>query len=106
MDPATIINIGVIVVPILIAVTGYIFNALNNRISANKADTDRKLEQMDAELRSVQQKEDAVREIARVDRDLANLRDDFSKGFDRLYEAMSENKRELLAAITSLRDKQ
>lgn len=105
MDPATAINIGILVTPILIAVTGYIFKTLNGKISANKADTDRKLEQMDAELRSVQQKEDAVREIARVDRDLANLRDDFSKGFDRLYEAMADNKKELLQAINALREK-
>ena len=46
-----------------------------------------------------------VREIARVDCDLANLRDDFSKGFDRLYEAIADNKKDLLQAINALREK-
>ena len=47
MDPTTLTIIGLIVVPVISAVTGYLLKTLmNDKITANKATADRMIEQV------------------------------------------------------------
>lgn len=105
MDPVTLTNVLLVIATVAVPITGYVLKTLHDKINDHREDCERRSALMAAELRAAQSKEDAIRSEARIDRDISNLRIDVSKGFDRLYETLSENKKELLAAIQSLRGK-
>lgn len=99
MDLLTIELVGLIVVPIVSAVLGYLLKTLNDKIANNKLTADRMFEQLEQDIRTAHRKDDHIRDVDRIDRDITNLRVDVTKGFDILRTQMSDDKKELLAAI-------
>ena len=99
MDPITFWTASAAIEVVVLAIIGYFVKVQNDKHEQHN----RRYEKLQNELETVHRKEDARREVDRIDRDISNLRDDVSKGFDRLYETINANKKELLEAIRDIK---
>lgn len=86
-----------------LALGTYLLKTLNDKIQDNKQAADQDLQNLAIELKQTHRKDDALREIDRLDKDLLNLRNDISKNFDVVREQRTRDKDELIRAIESIR---
>lgn len=103
MVPGTIEIVGMVVVPICLAVIGYFVKALHTQIKEQADSANQRFSELTADMKQTQRKDDTVREFGRVDRDLDRMQTDIDKLINILRAQMAEDKRELLDAINRIK---
>ena len=100
MEITAIIEIvGLVVIPVLMGLLGYFIRTIDNKIEEHKENCGKDMVELKDEMKIAVRRDDHIREIDRIDKDINNLRVDVNKGFDILRIQMQEDKKEIRAQM-------